>query len=112
MIVTSDPMPAAWLARFGRTAAEQALDGIAGRIAAYTVPSRLIGHRLGARVDDDRIDLFLSGSHAGAACTIGLTYAMTKKTVLALMRCGRYLSTRPRRNRPATGPRAREGGWP
>ena len=33
-IVNNDPMPAAWLARFGRTAAEQALDGIAGRIAA------------------------------------------------------------------------------
>ena len=33
-IVNSDPMPAAWLARFGRTAAEQALDGIAGRLTA------------------------------------------------------------------------------
>ena len=33
-IINDDPMPAAWLARFGRTAAEQALDGIAGRIAA------------------------------------------------------------------------------
>ena len=33
-IVNDDPMPAAWLARFGRAAAEQALDGIAGRIAA------------------------------------------------------------------------------
>ncbi len=33
-IVNSDPMPAAWLARFGRATAEQALDGIAGRIAA------------------------------------------------------------------------------
>ena len=33
-IVNDGPMPAAWLARFGRTAAEQALDGIAGRIAA------------------------------------------------------------------------------
>ena len=33
-IVNDDPMPAAWLARFGRTMAEQALDGIAGRIAA------------------------------------------------------------------------------
>ncbi len=33
-ITNSDPMPAAWLARFGRTVAEQALDGIAGRIAA------------------------------------------------------------------------------
>ena len=33
-IVNDDPMPAAWLARFGRTVAEQALDGIAGRLAA------------------------------------------------------------------------------
>ncbi len=31
-IVNSDPMPAAWLSRFGRTAAQQALDGIAARI--------------------------------------------------------------------------------
>ncbi|WP_420604425.1 Calx-beta domain-containing protein [Methylobacterium sp.] len=33
-IVNDDPMPAAFLSRFGRTVAEQALDGIAGRIAA------------------------------------------------------------------------------
>ena len=33
-IVNDDPMPAAWLSRFGRTAAEQALDSITGRIAA------------------------------------------------------------------------------
>ena len=33
-IVNSDPMPKAWLARFGRTVAEHALDGIAGRMAA------------------------------------------------------------------------------
>ena len=33
-IMNDDPMPAAWLARFGRTVAEQALDGIAGRMAA------------------------------------------------------------------------------
>ena len=32
------PMPAAWLARFGRTVAEQALDGIAGRLAAQRTP--------------------------------------------------------------------------
>ena len=37
-IVNSDPMPAAWLARLGRTVAEQALDGIAGRIAAPRTP--------------------------------------------------------------------------
>ncbi len=40
-IVNSDPMPAAWLARFVRATAEQALDGIAGRIAA----SRTAGMR-------------------------------------------------------------------
>ena len=33
-IVNDDPMPAAWLARFGRTMAEAALDGVADRIAA------------------------------------------------------------------------------
>ncbi|MCY3805590.1 MAG: hypothetical protein OXG91_03730, partial [bacterium] len=33
-IVNDDPMPAAWLTRFGRAVAEQALDGIAGRMAA------------------------------------------------------------------------------
>ena len=33
-ITNDDPMPAAWLARFGRTVAEAALDGVADRIAA------------------------------------------------------------------------------
>ena len=33
-IVNSDPMPAAWLSRFGREAAEHALDGIAARLDA------------------------------------------------------------------------------
>ena len=37
-IVNDDPMPAAWLGRLGRTVAEQALDGIAGRIAAPRTP--------------------------------------------------------------------------
>ena len=37
-IVNDDPMPAAWLGRFGRTVAEQALDGIAGRMAAPRTP--------------------------------------------------------------------------
>ena len=37
-ITNDDPMPAAWLARFGRTVAEQALDGIAGRLAAPRTP--------------------------------------------------------------------------
>ena len=49
-IVNDDPMPAAWLARFGRTAAEQALDGIAGRIAASRsagVEGTIAGQALG-----------------------------------------------------------------
>jgi len=33
-IENSDPLPAAWLARFGRTVAQQALDGIADRMEA------------------------------------------------------------------------------
>ena len=37
-IVNDDPMPAAFLARFGRTVAEQALDGIANRMAAPRHP--------------------------------------------------------------------------
>ncbi len=37
-IVNDDPLPAAFLARFGRTVAEQALDGIAGRMAAPRTP--------------------------------------------------------------------------
>ena len=37
--------------------------GFTLRRVFYTVPSRLIGHRLGGRIYDDRIDLFLSGIH-------------------------------------------------
>jgi len=37
--------------------------GFVLRRTFYTVPSRLIGHRLGARLYDDRIELFLSGAH-------------------------------------------------
>ncbi len=37
-IENADPLPAAYLARFGRTVAEQALEGIAGRMAADRTP--------------------------------------------------------------------------
>ena len=37
--------------------------GFVLRRVFYTVPSRLIGHRLGARIYDDRLELFLSGAH-------------------------------------------------
>ena len=51
IIRNDDPMPAAWLARFGRTVAEQALDGISGRMAAPRTPGMagtLAGRALGA----------------------------------------------------------------
>ena len=37
-IENADPLPAAYLARFGRTVAEQALDGIAGRMTTTRTP--------------------------------------------------------------------------
>ena len=37
-IKNTDPMPAAWLGRFGRTVADQALDAISDRIAAERTP--------------------------------------------------------------------------
>ncbi len=37
-IVNSDPMPAAWLSRFGRAVAEQALDGIQSRLSSANAP--------------------------------------------------------------------------
>ncbi len=37
-IENSDPLPGAWLARFGRAVAEQALDGITARMAAPRTP--------------------------------------------------------------------------
>ena len=48
-IVNEDPMPAAWLARFGRAVAEQALDGITTRMSAPRAPGAqgaLAGHAL------------------------------------------------------------------
>jgi hypothetical protein len=37
--------------------------GFSFRQAFYTVPSRLIGHRLHLRIHDDRIDAYLGGSY-------------------------------------------------
>ena len=39
-IVNSDPMPAAWLGRFGRAVAEQAIEGISERIEVAGAPGR------------------------------------------------------------------------
>ena len=57
-IINNDPMPAAWLTRFGRTVAQQALDGISDRIAAQRVAGiegALAGQalRFGAQTDTE-----------------------------------------------------------
>ena len=54
-ITNDDPMPKAWLSRFGRTVAEQALDAVADRMAAARTPGldvALAGHALGAEPDE------------------------------------------------------------
>ena len=54
-IVNSDPLPSAWLSRFGRTVAEQALDGIEDRLAGSRmadVDIALAGHGLDFGVRD------------------------------------------------------------
>ena len=50
-IENSDPIPKAWLARFGRTVADQVLEAVQGRMAAPRVPGfqgQLAGHSLGS----------------------------------------------------------------
>ena len=69
-ITNDDPMPAAFLARFGRTVAQQALDGIAARIAAPRVPgleAALAGHALGSGHGDAMSGLTPSERRALAA---------------------------------------------
>ncbi len=44
-IINSDPMPKAWLARFGRAVAEQSLEGITARIEAVRGADRTPGFR-------------------------------------------------------------------
>ena len=49
-VINSDPLPKAWLARFGRTVAEQVLDGVTGRLAAPRPPGAKVsvaGYPLG-----------------------------------------------------------------
>ena len=50
-IVNSDPIPAAWLARFGRTVADQVIDAVEGRMGAARAPGTEVtlgGQRVGA----------------------------------------------------------------
>ena len=64
-IVNDDPMPAAWLARFGRTVAEQALDGIAHRMSAPRAPG-MRGTLAGWALDVDAPAGGVPGAWSGA----------------------------------------------
>ena len=64
-ITNDDPMPAAWLGRFGRTVAEQALDGIAGRMAAPRAPG-MRGVLAGRALDLDAPAGGVPGAWSGA----------------------------------------------
>ena len=49
-IVNDDPIPAAWLARFGRTVADQVIDAVEGRMGAARAPGaevNIAGQRVG-----------------------------------------------------------------
>ena len=74
IIRNDDPMPAAWLARFGRTVAEQALDGIAGRMAAPRTPGMqgtLAGQALGAGAPSGAAPGMWSGAGPGVGLAPG-----------------------------------------
>ena len=78
-IVNDDPMPAAWLGRFGRTVAEQALDGIAGRMAAPRTPGMqgtLAGQALTFGAPADGAPGPWSGAGPGGAAVPGGTGAL------------------------------------
>ena len=50
-IFNTDPMPGAWIGRFGRTVADQVLDAVDGRMQAKPAPgveARLAGQRIGS----------------------------------------------------------------
>ncbi len=69
-ITNDDPMPAAWLSRFGRTVAQQALDGIAGRMAAPRTPG-MQGALAGQAVGLGPTESPGSGSGAGGTPAAG-----------------------------------------
>ena len=74
IIRNDDPMPAAWLARFGRTVAEQALDGIAGRLAAPRTAGMhgtLAGQALGAGAPSGAAPGMWSGAGPGMGLAPG-----------------------------------------
>ncbi len=98
-IENDDPMPAAYLARFGRTVAEQALDGIAGRMAADrtpgmrgTVAGQALSLSTGSRqaFDPDASGPPAAGAAPGAAGTPGAT-PVDRQAALAMAEIARGL---------------------
>ncbi len=64
-IINADPMPRAWLGRFGRTVAEGALDGIAARVAHTDDATRASGFQgtFGGGTPATSLGQLLAGSH-------------------------------------------------
>ena len=90
-IENSDPMPAAYLARFGRTVAEQALEGIAGRMSASRTPGMqgtVAGQAL--TFDPAASGQGPAGATPGAAGTPGATPA-DRQAALAMAEIARGL---------------------
>ena len=59
-IVNEDPIPAAWLSRFGRTVADQVLDAISDRVAADRTPG-LTGSLAGQPLSNETLGLGNNG---------------------------------------------------
>ena len=97
-IVNDDPMPAAWLGRFGRTVAEQALDGIAHRMAApRTAGMRgvLAGRALDLDAPGGGAPGAWSGAGPGAGDATTGTPALGGTGALALAGVARGFSSHP-----------------
>ncbi|MCY4212519.1 MAG: autotransporter outer membrane beta-barrel domain-containing protein, partial [Gammaproteobacteria bacterium] len=111
-ITNADPLPAAYLARFGRTVAEQALAGIAGRLQAQRAPGMrgsVAGLALGASAGSGRA----SGPAGSDQPATGSAGAADDATALAMADMASSLSTRasaPTRLGGASGPSDPFGG--
>ena len=77
-ITNSDPLPAAWLARFGRTVADQVIDAVEGRMEAARAPGTEV-HFAGQRVGASGAQAGLGTLHgARAPVAVGATLATTR----------------------------------
>ena len=81
VIENADPMPQAWLARFGRTVAEQVLDGVRARLQAPRTAgghARVAGHALGGGSDGEApARLEADAAPSGPELLAGSAFALT-----------------------------------